>query len=278
MSVVNKLISILNRREMGGSGKKSDSGGDPKPKKVKDTGLVLYESNEKTPTGQSNSFSSNKISDDDLISYAKKYNFPTTSNADFQQAQYDYLNSTPEGKVILNQMVSKYGMPKSGSYADNYLGARASEMMRNIELLNQQPQQPATPVGPLKGDGSPFKIDDFTHTGDDEWVYFSNPMVYGDTGSGYSTGFRNAYTGKIVPHARTLEDALKMGLHGRAFKLYEEDFKKNPDKYDTDEDVYTDYGRQRILYKKIPKFVTPEWIKSYNEGMRARGYKGYGGN
>jgi hypothetical protein len=145
MSVVSKLISILNRREMGGSGDDPK----PKPKKVKDTGLVLYESNEKTPTGKSNSFSSNNKTDEDLIAYAKKYNFPTTSNADFQQAQYDYLNSTPEGKEIINQMVSKYGMPRSGSYADNYLGARASEMMRNIELLNQEPNRPKYPAGDI---------------------------------------------------------------------------------------------------------------------------------
>jgi hypothetical protein len=282
MSVVSKLIGILNRREMGGSGNESNSGGGPKPKpkpkKVKDTGLVLYESDEKTPTGKSNSFSSNNKTDEDLIAYAKKYNFPTTSNAAFQQAQYDYLNSTPEGKEVLKQMVSKYGMPKSGSYADNYLGARASEMMNNIELLNQQPKQTQEPAVPLKGDGTPFRIDDFTHRGDDEWVGVSNPMVYGDTGSDYSIGFKNAYTGKIVPHARTLEDAIKLGMKYEAFRKYQEDFKKNPEKYDTDEDVYTDYGYGLIKYKKTPKFVTPEWKKSYNEQMRARGYKGYGSN
>jgi hypothetical protein len=35
MADVNKLIGILNRREMGGSGNQSDSGGDPKPKVTK---------------------------------------------------------------------------------------------------------------------------------------------------------------------------------------------------------------------------------------------------
>jgi len=105
--------------------------GDPeKGVKVPGTGLVLYPGGtQKTPTGLSNAFSASGLTAEDLLAYAKKYNLPTTSNKEFQQAQYDMLTQTPEGRDALKSMIVKYGAPKSGIYADGMLGARTVDMM-----------------------------------------------------------------------------------------------------------------------------------------------------
>lgn len=106
--------------------------GDPeKGIKIPGTGLVLYPGGkEKTPTGLSNAFTESGLTPDDLLAYAKKYDLPTTSNRDFQQAQYDLLNSTARGRGIIRAMEKKYGKPKAGVYADNLLGARTIDMMK----------------------------------------------------------------------------------------------------------------------------------------------------
>ena len=98
-------------------------------RKVPGTGLSLYESREKTPTGLSNSFSAGGLTPEDLVAYARKYNLPTTSNREFQQAQYDMMMKTPEGRDAIKAMEVKYGKPRSGNYADNMLGARTLDMM-----------------------------------------------------------------------------------------------------------------------------------------------------
>ena len=98
-------------------------------RKVPGTGLSLYESREKTPTGLSNSFSTGGLTPEDLVAYARKYNLPTTSNREFQQAQYDMMMKTPEGRDAIKAMEVKYGKPRSGNYADNMLGARTLDMM-----------------------------------------------------------------------------------------------------------------------------------------------------
>jgi hypothetical protein len=98
--------------------------------KIPGTGLVLYPGGiEKTPTGLGNAFSESGLTADDILAYAKKYNLPTTSNKDFQQAQYDLLNSTERGRNIIKSMEVKYGKPKAGTYIDNILGARTLDMM-----------------------------------------------------------------------------------------------------------------------------------------------------
>jgi hypothetical protein len=111
---------------------------DPGPKKVPGTGLTLYPGGiEKTPTGLSNAFSESGLTADDLVNYAKKYNLPLTSNKDFQEAQYNLLNSTPQGRMLILSMQKKYGMPKAGTYADNILGARTLEMMRGTPVVEE---------------------------------------------------------------------------------------------------------------------------------------------
>lgn len=141
MEDVNKLIQILNRREFGGSGKETDT--DKKSdggKKIKGTGLVLYSGGkEKTPTGRSNAFSESGLTEKDILDFASKYDLPITSNKDFQQAQYDLLNSTARGRMVIRDMEKKYGKTKAGNFADNMLGARTFDM---IKALSGKPEEP----------------------------------------------------------------------------------------------------------------------------------------
>ena len=117
-----------------------NQGGDPeKGVKVPGTGLVLYPGGtQKTPTGLGNAFSESGLTADDILAYAKKYNLPTTSNKAFQEAQYNLLNKTPEGRASLSAMERKYGLPKAGKYADDILGARTIEMMM---ATNRPPEE-----------------------------------------------------------------------------------------------------------------------------------------
>jgi len=104
--------------------------------KVPGTGLVLYPGGtEKTPTGESNAFVNSGLTAEDLLSYAKKYNLPTTSNRDFQKAQYELLNSTPTGRRSLEIMQKKFGKSKAGTYVDDILGARTMAMMKNTPTI-----------------------------------------------------------------------------------------------------------------------------------------------
>jgi hypothetical protein len=111
---------------------RANPSGDPeKGVKVPGTGLVLYPGGtQKTPTGMSNAFTGSGLTPDDLLAYAAKYDLPTTSNKEFQQAQYDLLNSSARGRSIIKSMEAKYGKPASGSYVDGLLGARTLDMMK----------------------------------------------------------------------------------------------------------------------------------------------------
>ena len=107
--------------------------------KVPGTGLVLYPGGiQKTPTGLSNAFSNSGLIADDLLAYAEKYNLPTTSNREFQQAQYNLLNSTAKGRNIIKAMEAKYGQPKAGSYVDDILGVRTMSM---IDAMKNKPEE-----------------------------------------------------------------------------------------------------------------------------------------
>jgi hypothetical protein len=118
----------------------------PGPKKIAGTGLTLYPGGiEKTPTGLNNAFVNSGLTKQDILDYVKKYKLPITSNKDFQQAQYELLNSTPTGRAAILAMQAKYGMPKAGTYADNILGARTLSMMRATPELPAEPTQPIVP-------------------------------------------------------------------------------------------------------------------------------------
>ena len=135
MADINKLIEILNQRDSGGPG--------PKSKQVKGTGLSVYQGGiERTPTGKPNAFSESGLTEQDLLDYASKFNLPTTSNKEFQQAQIDMLMKTPEGKAAIDKMYSTYGTPKAGSYIDDILGARTLQLMQNTPT----PQEPTVPT------------------------------------------------------------------------------------------------------------------------------------
>ena len=135
MADINKLIQILNQKAAQDTG--TEPG--PKSKQVKGTGLSIYQGGvEKTPTGKSNAFSESGLTEKDLLDYAAKFNLPTTSNKEFQQAQLDMLMKTPEGKAAVAKMYSTYGTPKAGSYIDDILGARTLELMQGTPMPQEQ--------------------------------------------------------------------------------------------------------------------------------------------
>jgi hypothetical protein len=161
--------------------------GKNKSKKVKNTGLSVYGGGiEKTPTGMSNAFVESGLSEDDLIEYANKYNFPTTSNKEFQQAQLNYLQSTPEGQNIIKNMMQKYGMPKAGTLADGILGARTFEIMNAVENITpkEQPkpkEKPNPEVPPKQEDKKTeysFTWRDDNKEGGQDTYYFKDKASY----------------------------------------------------------------------------------------------------
>jgi len=131
MADIKKLIQILNQKAS------EDQG--PKSKKVQGTGLSLYEGGiEKTPTGKSNAFVKSGLTEQDILDYARKYNLPTTSNKEFQQAQIDMLMKTSKGRDLVNKMYETYGPTKAGTYVDDILGARTLGLMQNTPAPMQQ--------------------------------------------------------------------------------------------------------------------------------------------
>lgn len=135
-----------------------NAGGDKKktsakasPKRVGNTGLTLYEGGvEKTPTGMSNAFSESELTPEMLLEYATKYNLPTTSNKDFQEAQIALLQKTPQGQQKLQEMYEMYGVPKAGTYADNLLGARTMSLMQGLKDVNQMKDEQQRLAGLVK--------------------------------------------------------------------------------------------------------------------------------
>jgi len=159
----------------------------PKSKKVKGTGLSVYEGgNEKTPTGRSNAFTESGLTEQTLLDYASRYNFPTTSNKDFQKAQIAYLESTPEGKKVIQNMMNKYGMPKAGTLADGMLGARTFEIMNAVENITPKeepkPKEKPNPEVPPKQEDKKteysFTWRDDNKEGGQDTYYFKDKASY----------------------------------------------------------------------------------------------------
>jgi hypothetical protein len=134
----------------------------------------------------SNAFVESGLSEDDLIEYANKYNFPTTSNKEFQQAQLNYLQSIPEGQNIIKNMMQKYGMPKAGTLADGILGARTFEIMNAVENITpkEQPkpkEKPNPEVPPKQEDKKTeysFTWRDDNKEGGQDTYYFKDKASY----------------------------------------------------------------------------------------------------
>ncbi len=107
--------------------------------KPKPNGLTAYKGGvEKTPTGLGNALNLPK---DSILKFAMKYNLPTTSNKDFQEASLDLLNKLPGGKSKVEEIVSTYGTPKAGKLADNLLGARTLSMMKALDDVSADNQE-----------------------------------------------------------------------------------------------------------------------------------------
>jgi len=215
-------------------------------RKVPGTGLTLYESKEKTPTGLSNSFSSGGLTPDDLIEYARKYNLPTTSNREFQQAQYDMLMKTPEGRDAIKAMEDKYGKPRAGTYADNMLGARTLDMMMFrpklpmgepilLEKENLTPRQPLINISndevrlkpnpvvtPITTPLEQKLVNENEKHGryvvkSPEWSAWGTPEAWGGLGGYDEQGH--------APHWYNLVRQIQRGLDRRMLKKYQ---KENP--------------------------------------------------
>lgn len=159
----------------------------PKSKKVKGTGLSVYGGGvEKTPTGRSNAFTESGLTEETLLDYASRYNFPTTSNKDFQKAQIAYLESTPEGKKVIQNMMNKYGMPKAGTLADGILGARTFEIMNAVENITpkeepkpkEKPKQEVPPKQEDKKTEYSFTWRDDNKEGGQDTYYFKDKASY----------------------------------------------------------------------------------------------------
>lgn len=169
------------------SNKKSKQEPTPKSKKVKGTGLSVYGGGvEKTPTGRSNAFTESGLKEETLLDYASRYNFPTTSNKDFQKAQIALLESTPEGKKVIQNMMDKYGMPKAGTLADGILGARTFEIMNAVENITpkeepkpkEKPKQEAPPKQEDKKTEYSFTWRDDNKEGGQDTYYFKDKASY----------------------------------------------------------------------------------------------------
>lgn len=229
----------------------------PKSKKVKGTGLSMYAGgNEKTPTGRSNAFTESGLTEETLLDYASRYNFPTTSNKEFQQAQLNYLQSTPEGQNIIKNMMQKYGMPKAGTLADGMLGARTFEIMKSIEDVDKKKTKDPSPAPP-----------------NEEWIReggYYNPSFWVPGGEvlGYSGaeprnpdtfgGVYSGRTGKIAPVRK--EDYKKFALGGYPARYLERLMKEKPELFDFD--TYVDNYGDIYRRKKGQEEGKKEIIKS----------------
>jgi hypothetical protein len=198
----------------------------PKSKKVKGTGLSVYEGgNEKTPTGRSNAFTESGLTEETLLDYANRYKFPTTSNKDFQEAQIAYLESTPEGKKVIKDMMDKYGMPKAGTLADGMLGARTFEIMKAVENITPKEQPKEKPkVEPAD--------EYFLDSRQTDFPSYMVPGLNYTTNANNFAGLINTRTGKVSPVRK--EDYDKFAMSGVARRYLEERIKSNPEEFDLD--------------------------------------------
>ena len=208
----------------------------PKSKKVKGTGLSVYEGgNEKTPTGRSNAFTESGLTEETLLDYANRYKFPTTSNKDFQEAQIAYLESTPEGKKVIKDMMDKYGMPKAGTLADGMLGARTFEIMKAVEEVDKKKNQPPLPPPPRKYKDIREELLDSGYFEDGRQMDFPSYMVPGienNPNANNFAGLFNTRTGKVSPVRK--EDYGKFAMSGVARRYLEERIKSHPEEFDLD--------------------------------------------
>jgi hypothetical protein len=194
----------------------------PKSKKVKGTGLSVYGGGlEKTPTGRSNAFTESGLTEETLLDYASRYNFPTTSNKDFQKAQIAYLESTPEGKKVIKGMMDKYGMPKAGTLADGILGARTFEIMKAVENITPKEQPKVEPADEYFLDGRQM-----------DFPSYMIPGLEYTTDANNFAGLFNTRTKKIAPVRK--EDYDKFAMSGVARKNLEARIKSNPEEFDLD--------------------------------------------
>lgn len=91
-----------------------------------------------TPTGRSNLAT---LTPEQIRALAGQYGFRTDSNANLQQDLFNYAQKNQP--QAYQNMVSQYGPTAAGTFVDNMLGARTSELLQSLPA--PQPQQPPQP-------------------------------------------------------------------------------------------------------------------------------------
>lgn len=183
-------------------------------------GLKFYGGGkEKTATGMSNAFKDAGIDEEQVYKFAQEFGLPTGSNKEFQEATIALLEKTPAGKAKLAEIDSKYGQTKSGTLADNMLGARTVDMMRGI-IQNKSAQQEQSRISGL--------LNRFVKTPEGE------SYSYGDDKEGFEEYMR---TKKIGGKAMKIEGADLEKIKKQFPKFFNEDeelkkfLKDNPGAY-----------------------------------------------
>lgn len=234
-----------------------------KKKKANSTLEVYKGGIEKTPTGQINAFSNNDfgLSSEKLNEYANKYNLPTTSNKDFQEAQLKMLNSTPYGRQLIDQMNEKFGPTKAGTYADGLLGARTRYLIDNYNppsstVSSPEPSVPATPS--IKSYPQPTN-------------YYVNVRGEGDANGNHNGAYY------FVKDADTLKKIQDSGLNIHSAEYAHTTGSVNYDMPDStfreqlqkNKDVYNLLGDAYIRNPKNPKeFIKKSDYISQNSGLK----------
>jgi hypothetical protein len=191
-------------------------GGKKKKKEEKKSGLTIYSGGkEKTPTGLDNAFNMNDmgLTPEVLMQYAQDYNLPTTSNREFQAAQLQMLQSTPEGQAQLQRMYDKYGMPKAGRYDDDILGVRTQALINDPSVRRFRGE--TIPFEKTPRFGLPtfdMKREKPGYIGDP--VYAPTPY---SPNSGALVAFYNDKTQKVTPIRPEDYEKFAVPEYGRAF-------------------------------------------------------------
>lgn len=93
-----------------------------------------------TPTGRSNLAT---LTPEQIRALAGQYGFRTDSNANLQQDLFNYAQKNQP--QAYQNMVSQYGPTAAGTFVDNMLGARTSELLQSLPAPQSQQQAQPQP-------------------------------------------------------------------------------------------------------------------------------------
>lgn len=138
------LKSLPNKKEVGGINMYRPKNCKKCGGKMQAGGLKPYtQSNtpqgSTTPTGQSSLAQNSSLTPDQIYGLAQKFGFRTDSNANLQSDLFNYAQkSQPDA---YQSTLQKYGQTNSGTFVDDMLGARTSDLLQR--LITPTPATPA---------------------------------------------------------------------------------------------------------------------------------------